>query len=57
MFYSKSINTRINHFYQRACRLIYDYELNFEELSEIDGSFIIHYYNIQTPCTVCFRKK
>ena len=57
MFYSKSINTRINHFYQRACRLIYDYELNFEELSEIDGSFIIHHYNIQTPCTVCFRKK
>ena len=38
MFYSKSTNTRINHLHQRACRLIYYYELTFEELSEIDGS-------------------
>ena len=27
-----------------------DYELNFDELLQKDGSFIIHHYNIQTLC-------
>ena len=35
-------------FQKRAVRLVSDdYELTFEELSEKDGSFTIHHYNIQ----------
>ena len=55
MFYSKSTNTRINHLHQRACRLIYYYELTFEELSEIDGSFTICHYNFQMPYVELYK--
>ena len=51
MFYSRNTNSIINHLQERALISVYeDYEWTFEELLEKDGSFTIHYYNIQTLC-------
>ena len=37
--------------HERCVRLVYvDYELPFEKLLEKDGSFTVHYYNVQTLC-------
>ena len=48
IFCSRNTSNRINHFQERALRLVYDdYELTFDELWEKDGSFTIHHYYIQ----------
>ena len=44
MFWSRSIDRRINHLHERALRLVYhDYASTFENLLEMDGSLRIHY--------------
>ena len=49
MFYSRTMNNKINHFHERALRLVYsDYSSNFDELCKKDRSFSIHDRNIQT---------
>ena len=49
MFCSRTTNNKINSLHKRALRLIYeDYNATFEELLEIDGSFSVHHFNIQT---------
>ena len=49
MFCSRTANNKINSLHKRALRLIYeDYDATFEELLEIDGSFSVHHFNIQT---------
>ena len=49
MFCSRTTNNKINSLHKRALRLIYeDYDATFEELLEIDGSFSVHHFNIQT---------
>ena len=49
MFCSRTANNKINSLHKRALRLIYeDYNATFEELLEIDGSFSVHHFNIQT---------
>ena len=56
MFYSRQTNNKINHLHERALRLVYnDYYSTFEELLEKDGSFTIHYYNIQTLCIELYK--
>ena len=48
-FYSRSTHNRINHLKESGLKLVHDdYELNFEELLEKDGSITIHHYNLQT---------
>ena len=49
LFCSRTTNNKINSLHKRALRLIYeDYNATFEELLEIDGSFSVHHFNIQT---------
>ena len=49
MFCSRTTNNKINSLHKSALRLIYeDYDATFEELLEIDGSFSVHHFNIQT---------
>ena len=48
MFYSRTLNNRINKLHQRALRLVYkNSTLTFEQLLEMDNSFTIHHRNIQ----------
>ena len=56
MFYSRSTNNKINHVQERALRLVYDnYKLTFDELSEKDGSFTNHHYNVQALCIELYK--
>ena len=56
MFYSRNANSKINQLHERALRLVYDdYELPLEKLLEKDGSFTVHYYNIQTLCIELYK--
>ena len=48
MFYSRSLNNRINKIQERSLRIVYDDETStFEELLNRDNSFTIHHKNIQ----------
>ena len=48
MFYSRTLNNRINRLHERALRLTYkDAHLSFEELLRKDKSFTIHHRNLQ----------
>ena len=56
MFYSRNTNNEINLLHERALRLVYDdCKLPFEKLSEKDGSFTVHHYNIQTLCIELYK--
>ena len=56
MFYSKTVNNKINKLHERALRLVYDdYVSTFKELLEKDNSFNIHRYNIQTLCIELYK--
>ena len=47
MFYSRKINTKVNHIHERALRSVYnDYTPPFTELLRKDKSISIHYRNI-----------
>ena len=48
MFCQRSSNTRINHLYERALRIVYnDNESTFEDLLKKDNSVSIHHKNIR----------
>ena len=48
MFYSRTLNNKINCLHERALRIVYsNYKSLFCELLEKDKSFLIHHRNIQ----------
>ena len=48
MFYSGTMNNKINRIHERALRLVYsDHVSSFDELLKKGGSFSIHHRNIQ----------
>ena len=58
MFHGRSINSRINRLQERALRVVYgNYELTFEELLVIDGSFTFHERNLQKLAIELFKHK
>ena len=58
MFYSRGVNNKINHWHERALRLIYKDNINtFEELLEKDGLYSIHHKMIQTLSIELFKIK
>ena len=56
MFHSKTLNSKINQLDEKALRTAYeDYKPKFDELFETNGSFSIHYRNIQTFAIEIFK--
>jgi len=48
MFYSRSLECRINRLHERCLRIVYsDYTSTFEDLFDLDGSLTIHQRTIQ----------
>ena len=48
MFYSRTLNSKINRLHQEALRIVYgNYKSKFDKLMEKDGFFSIHHRNIQ----------
>ena len=48
MFYSRTLNSKINRLHQKALRIVYgNYKSKFDKLMEKDGFFSIHHRNIQ----------
>ena len=51
MFHVRRANSKINHIYKRALRIVYKNDaLSFEESLELYKSFKIHHINIQSLC-------
>ena len=49
MFYSRNVNSKINHLQEQSLRTVYnDYITLFEDLLKKDNSFKIHNKNIQS---------
>ena len=56
MFWSRSMDRRINHLHERALRLVYnDYVSSFEELLEKDGSVKLHHRCIRKVAIIMFK--
>ena len=56
MFYSRTLNNRINKLHERALRLVYkDTRLSFNELLRKDNSFTIHHRNLQKLATEMYK--
>ena len=56
MFYSRTLNNRINRIHERALRLVYnDYGNTFQTLLCRDKSFTVHEKNIHTLAIELFK--
>ena len=56
MFYSRRLNTLINHVHERALRIIYqDYNSSFKELFRKDSSLTIHQRNLNYWLQKCLK--
>ena len=42
MFHSRSLNNKINWIHERALRLVYQNNLSFSELLDLDNSVTVH---------------
>ena len=57
MFHSRELNKKINRLHERALRVVYkNYELSFEELLFIDGSFSVHHRNVQAVAIEMYKQ-
>ena len=51
MFHSSSLNNKINRIHERALRLVYQNNLSFSELLDLDNSVTVHQKNLQALVT------
>ena len=47
MFHSRNLNNKINRIHERALRLVYQNNLSFSELLDLDNSVTVHQNNLQ----------
>ena len=58
MFYSREVNSKINHLQERSLRIVCnDYITLFEDLLKKDNSFKIHHKSIQSLAIELFKVK
>ena len=57
MFHSNNVNIKINRIHKRALRLVYQNNLNFFELFDLDNSETVHQKNLQVFVTEVYKVK
>ena len=57
MFHSRSLNNKINRIHERALRLVYQNNLSFSELLDIDNSVTVHQKNLQVLVPEIYKVK
>ena len=50
MFHSRSLNNKINRIHEQALRLVYQNNLSFSELLDLDDSVTVHQKKFASPC-------
>ena len=57
MFHSRNLNNKINRIHERALRLVYQNNLSFSELLDLDKSGTVHKKNLQVLVTEIYKVK
>ena len=57
MFHSRNLNNKINRIHERALRLVYQNNLSFSELLDLDNSVTEHQKNLQVLVTEIYKVK
>ena len=57
MSYNRTLNNRINKIHERVLRLVYQKNLSFSELLELDSAVTLHERNLQVLITEIFKVK
>ena len=57
MFHSCNLNNKINQIHERALRLVYQNNLSFSELLNLDNSVTVHQKNLQVLVTEICKVK
>ena len=57
MFHSRSLNNEINRIHERSLRLVYQNNLSFSELLDLDNSVTVHQKNLQVLVTEIYKVK
>ena len=57
MFYSRSLNNKINWIHERALRLVYQNNLSFSELLDLDNFVTVHQKKLQVLVTEIYKVK
>ena len=57
MFRGRSLNNKINRIHERALRLVYENNLSFSELLNLDNSVTVHQKNLQVLVTEIYKVK
>ena len=57
MFHSRNLNKKINRIHEQALRLVYQNNLNFSELLDLDNSVTLHQKNLQDLMTEIYKVK
>ena len=50
MFHSRNLNNKINRIHERALRLVYQNNLSFSELLDLDSYEKLYQKNFESPC-------
>ena len=57
MFHSRNLNNKINRIHERALRLVYQNNLSFSELLNLDNSLTVQQKNLQGLVTEIYKIK
>ena len=55
--YSRNLNNKINRIHEQALRLVYQNNLNFSEILDLDNSVTLHQKNLQDLVTEIYKVK
>ena len=57
MFHSRNFNNKINRIHEGALKLVYQNNLSFSELLDLDNSITVHQKNLQVFVTEIYKVK